>query len=284
MTNELQALGNMLLNKKHDIANEIHRDRMAGVPMTEEEKQNFDRIEPKILELRAEFLSLFGEALIDHEDKQKSSEKVKEWGSRNGEYFFHLGAPLNEALKDTSFYREYIWRAVREATNETGISTDTLFEVIALVDPLLDKAVYYFGLTYVDNLQKSLENARSAFLELSVPVVPLGPEVGILPLIGNIDTERASLLMEETLKQSEKLKLSHLVIDMSGVLTVDTMVADQLFKIIEALSLIGVKTIITGIRPEVSHTMVSLGVSLDLLTVKGTLYQALKELNFYSAR
>jgi rsbT co-antagonist protein RsbR len=256
---------------------------MAGVPMSEEETRNFKRIEPKILELRAEFLTLFGEALVDHDDKQKSLEKVKEWGSRNGEYFFQLGAPLNEALKDTSFYREYIWKAVREAANENGISTDTLFEVIAVIDPLLDQAVYYFGLTYVDNLQRSLENARSAFLELSVPVVTLGPEIGILPLIGNIDTERARLLMEETLKQAEKLKLSCLVIDLSGVLTVDTMVADQLFKVIEALSLIGVKTIITGIRPEVSHTMVSLGVSLEHLTIKGTLYQALKELNFYSA-
>ncbi|MGM0845918.1 MAG: STAS domain-containing protein [Bacillota bacterium] len=281
MTNEIQALGNILLKKKHDISKEIHRDRMANVPMTGAQQRNFEKIEPKILELRSEFISLFGEALVDYEDKQKAIDKVQEWGTKNGEYFFLLGAPLNEALKDTSFYREYIWQAIREGAKESSISADTLFEIIFFIDPLLDKAVYYFSLTYVDSFQRSLENARSAFMELSVPVVPLGPEVGILPLIGNIDTERARLLMEETLKQSERLKLSHLVLDLSGVLTVDTMVADQLFKVIEALALIGVKTIITGIRPEVSHTMVSLGVNLNHLTIKGTLHQALKDLKFF---
>jgi rsbT co-antagonist protein RsbR len=282
MTNELETLGNMIILKKYDLAQEIHRDRMAGVPMAETDKRNFAKLEPKILELRAEFLSLFGEALIEYKDRQKAIDRVKKWGRTNGEYFFNLGAPLNEALKDTSFYREYIWKAVREAANEYAISTDTLFEVIAIIDPLLDQAVYNFSLSYVDSFQKSMEMAKSAFLELSVPVVPLGPEIAVLPLIGNIDTERARLLIEETLKQSEKLKLSHLVIDLSGVMTVDTMVANQLFKVIEALSLIGVKTIITGIRPEVSHTMVSLGLNLGRLTIKGSLHQALKALNFYT--
>ncbi|MGD6804314.1 STAS domain-containing protein [Rossellomorea vietnamensis] len=282
MTTEIQALGKMLLIKKHEISLEIHKDRMADVPLTESQKRDFAKIEPKILELRAEFISLFGEALAEHEDKQKAMERVREWGTKNGEYFFHLGAPLKEALRDTSFYREYIWKAIRKAAEESPISSDTLFEIVFIIDPLLDSAVYYFSLTYVDSFQRSMENARSAFMELSVPVVPLGPEVGILPLIGNIDTERARLLMEETLRQSESLKLSTLVLDLSGVLTVDTMVADQLFKVIEALSLIGVKTIITGIRPEVSHTMVTLGVDLNHLTIKGTLHQALKDLKFYS--
>ncbi|WP_409251775.1 STAS domain-containing protein [Bacillus sp. SCS-153A] len=282
MTNELQAIGNMILEKKHVIAREVHRDRLDGVERPEAILRNFEELEPKVLEIRAEFISLFGNALINHHDKQKAIDEIENWGRENGELIFSLGVPLDEALKDTSFYRKYIWQSIKETAKEMAVSTDTIFEIIAIIDPLLDKAVYYFSLTYVTNFQRSLENAHTAFLELSVPVVPLGPEIGILPLIGNIDTERARLLMEETLRHAEKLKLNHLVIDLSGVLTVDTMVADQLFKVIDALSLIGVKTIITGIRPEVSHTMVSLGVNLNHLTVKGTLHQALKELNFYT--
>lgn len=76
-------------------------------------------------------------------------------------------------------------------------------------------------------------------MELSVPVIPLTKGIGVLPLIGNLDTERAQLLMEETLSRSNVLKLSHLIIDVSGVLLVDTIVADQLFKVIDALSLTG---------------------------------------------
>ncbi|EDL64334.1 STAS domain-containing protein [Bacillus sp. SG-1] len=282
MTNELQAIGSMILEKKHVIAEEVHKDRLTGVARPDAILRNFEELEPKILEIRAEFISLFGNALINHQDKQKALNEIEEWGRKNGDYIFHLGVALDEALKDTSFYRQYIWKAIKDTSKETAVSAEAIFEIVDIIDPLLDKAVYYFSLTYVDNFQRSLENAHTAFLELSVPVVPLGPEIGILPLIGNIDTERARLLMEETLKHAEKLKLSHLVIDLSGVLTVDTMVADQLFKVIDALALIGVKTIITGIRPEVSHTMVSLGVNLNHLTVKGTLHQALKELKFFS--
>lgn len=111
-----------------------------------------------------------------------------------------------------------------------------------------------------------------------MPVVPLTKGVGILPLVGNIDTARAQLLMEETLKQAAKHKFTHLVFDFSGVHIVDTMVAQQLFHVMEALLLIGVETVITGIRPEVAQTMVRLGVKLDKVQVKASLEQVLHHL------
>ncbi|UTR12719.1 STAS domain-containing protein [Evansella sp. LMS18] len=279
MENELQYLGEMIIKKKHDIAKVVHEDRMSGVPLTQTEKEDFKKIEPLILKLRAELIALFGQALIDHKDREKAVESVSSWAAENGEYFFNIGAPLNEALKDTSFYREYIWKAIKEEATKENMSAGTVFEVIAIIDPLLDIAVYHFSLTYVEAFQKSLENTRAAILELSVPVVPIQPGVGVLPLIGNIDAERANLLLEETLRQAEKLRLTHLIIDISGVLTVDTMVANELLKVISTLSLIGVEAIITGIRPEVAQTIVALGFNLKELTVKGNLHQALHEIN-----
>jgi rsbT co-antagonist protein RsbR len=84
--------------------------------------------------------------------------------------------------------------------------------------------------------------------------------------------------MEETLSNSKRLNLNHLIFDLSGVLIVDTMVAQQLFQVFDALKLIGVETILTGIRPEVAQTMVSLGLILHGLTVKSNLEQALKHI------
>jgi rsbT co-antagonist protein RsbR len=278
MKNELQQLGEMIIRRKHEIADLVHSDRMAGVIMTEDQKNAFQQIEPRILELRAEFITLFGEALIDYDDQNKSFEKVRQWGKDTGEYLFNLGAPLDEALKDTSFYRESIWKAIKEEATIKGLSAACIFEVIEIIDPLLDHAVYSFSLNYVQAHQKVLEQTKSAFLELSVPVVPLMKGTGILPLIGNIDTERAKLLMEETMDQVVKLQLEHLIIDISGVMFVDTMVADQLFRVIDALSLLGVSAILTGIRPEVAQTMVTLGLNLDKINVKGNLHQAFSEL------
>ncbi|WP_409299945.1 STAS domain-containing protein [Peribacillus sp. SCS-155] len=278
MSFELQSLGNMIIQKKYEIAREVHNNRLAGIPMTQEQQRQLEQVEADLLNTRANFISLFGEALVNYMDKDGAVEKIEKWGRDTGNYFYSLGVTLDEALKDSSFYREYLWKAIQKEASANNLSVSTIFEAIFIIDPLLDKAVYYFSLSFVNSFQTSLENAKSTFLELSVPVVPLVPGVGVLPLIGNIDTERARLLMEETLKQAGKLKLSHLVLDLSGVLIVDTMVADQLFKVIDALSLIGVKTIITGIRPEVAQTMVSLGLKLDNITVKANLYQAFNEI------
>jgi rsbT co-antagonist protein RsbR len=275
MTRELGQLGEMIFKKKYDIAKEVHVARLAEVQMTAAQQQEFHAIEAHIIDIRANFISLFGEALIN---QLNCEETIQQWGEQNGNYFVDLGVPLNEALKDTRFYREYIWKAIQEEIQVQGFSVDTVFQAIAILGPLLDQAVYHFSLTYIESFQRSLENAQTALLELSVPVVSIEPDVGILPLIGVIDTQRAKLLMEETLKQAEQLKLNYLVLEMSGVLTIDTMVADQIFKVINALSLIGVKTIVTGIRPDVAQTVVSLGISLDHLIIKNNPYNALNEI------
>ncbi|WP_026585214.1 STAS domain-containing protein [Bacillus sp. J33] len=279
MSHHMRLIGEKILKEKNDIAKRLHEERMSDVQMTEMQRRDITQIEQRVIRMRAEFIGLFGEALIDHTNKEKRQNKVEKWGKETGEYFFNLGVSLDEALKDASFYREHIWKAIEEIVAEHDMPASDVFKVIYLIDPLLDHAVYCFSLSYVQNQQVTLESAKQAFLELSVPVVPLSKGVGILPLIGNIDTDRAQLLMEETLKQSVNLKLSHLILDLSGVMIVDTMVADQLFKVIEALSLVGVQTIITGIRPEVAQTIVTLGINLNGIKVKANLYQAFEELH-----
>ncbi len=276
MTKELQTLGEAIISRKHQIAKSVHEDRYSDAVLTEAQKYDLGKIEQQILEVRANFVELFGEALIEHEDPKRVFDKLTNWGKETGEYIYKLGASLDEALKDTTYYREHIWKAIKEEAKDMPAAV--FFEVLDVIDPLMDHAIYSFRLTFVEAHQQSLENAKTALLELSVPVVPLMPGVGVLPLVGNVDTERAQLLMEETLDQAVKLKLTHLIFDVSGVMIVDTMVADQLFKVISALALVGVKTIMTGIRPEVAHTMVTLGLNLEGIMVKSNLHQAFKEI------
>ncbi|MDX1806013.1 MAG: STAS domain-containing protein [Paenisporosarcina sp.] len=274
----LQSLGKMIVEKKVEIANAVHTDRMGPVVMTEEERQQFEQIEQHIIDIRANFISLFGEALIDHLDQQKAVDNILSWGKETGEYFFNLGVPLDEALKDASFYRKHIWQAIQVEAETQNMSAATVFETITIFDPLLDKATYSFSLTYVESHQRSLDNAQKAFIEISVPVVPLFQGVAVLPLIGTIDSERAIIIMEKTLHSATKLQLNKLIIDLSGIHIVDSAVAEQIFKIVDALSLIGVRTVITGIRPEVAQIVVSQGINFNGLTIKGDLSQAMNEI------
>jgi rsbT co-antagonist protein RsbR len=111
--------------------------------------------------------------------------------------------------------------------------------------------------------------------ELSSPVIALNNHMGLLPIIGVIDTARAKLIVENTLQQCTEKDISHLLIDLSGVLIIDTMVAQQIFSLIETLALIGVKSTLSGIRPEIALTAIQLGLSFDNVSIKSSLAQAI---------
>ncbi|MBV6738384.1 STAS domain-containing protein [Priestia megaterium] len=271
----LHFLGEKILEKRYEIAQMVHTNRMTDL----KEVKDVNVTKEEIIELRANFISYFGQALMEKNDQKTIFDQIVKWAKESGEFASNLGISLSEALEDTTYYRKFIWEVLKEEIRNHNIPTDTIFELITIIDPLLDKAVYVFSLTYVNIHQDTLKKAKSAFLELSVPVVPITKGIAILPLIGEVDTERATLLLEETLKKANELKLSHLLFDLSGVMIVDTMVAQQIFNIVDALRLLGVKTMLIGIRPEVAQTMVHLGINFSEITVKANLEQALLSLN-----
>ncbi len=274
MDKELQFLGEKLLEKKYEIAQKVHEKR----PIQKDMQPMSSEVLNQVLELRAGFIGMFGNLLIEQPDQATAEALFSKWGKETGEKAYLLGVSLDESLKRTMYYRRYIWEVLEEEMKKHEMALETALTVNKLINPLLDHASYAFGLTYVRFHENTLAKAKTAFLELSIPVVPITKGIAILPLIGAIDTERARLMMEEVLQKASKLQLTHLLFDLSGVEIVDTMVADQIFKIESALSLLGVKAIFIGIRPEVAQTMVTLGVNIESLTVKSNLEQALKEL------
>ncbi|MCJ7992796.1 STAS domain-containing protein [Priestia sp. OVS21] len=112
--------------------------------------------------------------------------------------------------------------------------------------------------------------------ELSSPVITIKKDVALLPLVGDIDTTRAKIIIESTLQQCADKHIAHLYIDLSGVVLVDTMVAHQIFQLIDTLSLLGIKSTLSGIRPEVAQTAIQLGLSFTNIRIKSNLAQALE--------
>jgi len=125
--------------------------------------------------------------------------------------------------------------------------------------------------------QRRLKAQQEMIRELSSPVILIDKKTGVLPLVGDIDTGRARYILENTLAECVDKNVEHLFIDLSGVIMVDTMVAHQLFQIIESLNLIGVKSSISGIRPEIAQTAIQLGISFENISVTSTLERALSQ-------
>jgi rsbT co-antagonist protein RsbR len=117
---------------------------------------------------------------------------------------------------------------------------------------------------------------QEELLELSTPVVQLWDGIVALPLIGTLDSARTQVVMENLLQRIVDTGASIAIIDITGVPTVDTLVAQHLLKTVAAARLMGADCIISGIRPQIAQTIVHLGVELGSVTTKATLADALR--------
>lgn len=150
----------------------------------------------------------------------------------------------------------------------------TLVNEITATNALFDK----LGLFTVDAYQKSREEIilrqQRELLELSTPVVELWKGVLALPLIGTLDSARTQVVMESLLQSIVDTGASIAIIDITGVPTVDTLVAQHLLKTVAAARLMGADCLISGIRPQIAQTIVHLGVNLEDVITKSTLADA----------
>lgn len=139
---------------------------------------------------------------------------------------------------------------------------------------LLDKLGLYTIEVYQESRAIIIERQQQELLELSTPVVKLWQDILALPLIGTLDSARTQVVMENLLQKIIETGASIAIIDITGVPTVDTLVAQHLLKTVAAARLMGADCIISGIRPQIAQTIVHLGVDLNDVTTKATLADA----------
>jgi rsbT co-antagonist protein RsbR len=151
----------------------------------------------------------------------------------------------------------------------------------ALVDSIASISLYVDALAQwtVDAYQRTREQLitrqQAELLELSTPVIKLWDGVLAVPMIGTLDSSRTQLVMETLLQRIVETESSLAIIDITGVPTVDTLVAQHLLKTVTAIRLMGADCIICGIRPQIAQTIVHLGIDLNSVTTKATLADAL---------
>ena len=135
------------------------------------------------------------------------------------------------------------------------------------------------GMHTIEIFQKSREEViarqQEDLLELSTPVVKVWDGILALPMIGTLDSARTQVVMESLLQRIVETGSEIAIIDITGVPTVDTLVAQHLLKTVTAIRLMGAECIISGIRPQIAQTIVHLGVDLKGVTTKASLADAL---------
>jgi rsbT co-antagonist protein RsbR len=127
---------------------------------------------------------------------------------------------------------------------------------------------------YQESREEVIARQQQEMMELSTPVVQLWDGILALPLIGSLDSARTQVVMENLLQEIVNLGAAIAIIDITGVPTVDTLVAQHLLKAVAAARLMGADCIISGIRPQIAQTIVHLGVDLGDVVTKATLADA----------
>ncbi|HEY5758339.1 MAG TPA: STAS domain-containing protein [Steroidobacter sp.] len=167
--------------------------------------------------------------------------------------------------------KQPIFTRLRDALlNEPEALADAMWEATLL----LDSVGLYTTEIYQQARESVISRQQEELIELSTPVVELWPGVLALPLIGTLDSERTQVVMETLLERLVATGSSIAVIDITGVPTVDTLVAQHLLKTVAAAQLMGADCIISGIRPQIAQTIVHLGIDLSSVATKASLSDA----------
>ncbi|HEY0593659.1 MAG TPA: STAS domain-containing protein [Thermoanaerobaculia bacterium] len=166
--------------------------------------------------------------------------------------------------------KQPLFSRLREETKDPNEMVEEVWTLTALLDKI--------GLYAIEVFQKGREEVilrqQQELLELSTPVVNLWNGILALPLIGTLDSARTQVVMESLLQRIVETGAMIAIIDITGVPTVDTLVAQHLLKTVAAARLMGADCIISGIRPQIAQTIIHLGVNLSDVSTKATLADA----------
>jgi rsbT co-antagonist protein RsbR len=177
--------------------------------------------------------------------------------SETATFIFSLKQPLFAALRDGF-----------------GNDSQALADASWMLGTLLDRLGLYTIEVFQKTRDQVITRQQQELLELSTPVVKLWDGILALPLIGTLDSARTQVVMENILQKIVYTGAKIAIIDITGVPTVDTLVAQHLMKTISAARLMGADCIISGIRPQIAQTIVHLGVNLEDVVTKATLADA----------
>jgi rsbT co-antagonist protein RsbR len=203
-----------------------------------------------------------------------SIETLRTYARELSERIIPRGVETHEVLGIVLLLRDVLARALFAKNQE---DLDLLNRILDSYEPAANRIAVTVGVSFVEERERVINEQQEALRELSTPVLQLRERLLILPIIGVLDSARARQLTEQLLGAIQEKRARVVVIDITGVATVDRTVANHLVQTVEASRLMGASTILTGLSSEIAQTLVDLGVDLGMMKTVGDLQGGLEE-------
>jgi rsbT co-antagonist protein RsbR len=203
-----------------------------------------------------------------------SIENLQTYARELSERIIPRGVETDEVLGIVLLLRDALARSLFARYQE---DLALLNRILDSYEPAANRIAVTVGVSFVEERERVIHEQQEAIRELSTPVLQVRERLLCLPIIGVLDTARARQLTEQLLGAIRDSRATVVVIDITGVATIDETVANHLVQTVEASRLMGASTILTGLSPDIAQTLVDLGVDLGMMKTVGDLQGGLEE-------
>lgn len=266
LNHKTSNLGAIITQHRESILTGWLRDMMGST-------RRSDLIKESELQAQCQqFLSLLAQATSQTSDMQSSAyDPLREMLTEVSRTRANQGFSARETATFIFSIKRPLFTAIRETLGKDAMA---MGDEIWLTTEIVDGLGLYTTEAYLKTREDRILRQQEEMLELSTPVVKLWEGILALPLIGTLDSARTQVVMESLLEGIVQTNSKVAIIDITGVPTVDTVVAQHLLKTVTAARLMGAECIISGVRPQIAQTIVHLGINLLDITTKATLSDA----------
>jgi rsbT co-antagonist protein RsbR len=203
-----------------------------------------------------------------------SVEALQDYARNLSERIIPRGVETDEVLGIVLLLRDVLARSLFEKYQQ---DFELLNRVLDAYEPAANRIANTVGVSFVQERERIIRQQQEAIRELSTPVLQVRERLLILPIIGVLDSQRARQVTEQLLRGIRSNRAKVAVVDITGVPTVDSTVANHLVQTVEASRLMGASVIITGLSSEIAQTLVTIGVDLSKMTAVGDLQGGIEQ-------
>jgi rsbT co-antagonist protein RsbR len=203
-----------------------------------------------------------------------SVQALQDYARNLSERIIPRGVETHEVLGIVLLLRDVLARSLFEKYQK---DFKLLNRVLDAYEPAANRIANTVGVSFVEERERIIRQQQEAIRELSTPVLQVRERLLILPIIGVLDSQRARQVTEQLLRGIRTNRAKVVVIDITGVPTIDSTVANHLVQTVEASRLMGASVIITGLSPEIAQTLVTIGVDLSKMNAVGDLQGGIEE-------
>ncbi|WP_342527892.1 STAS domain-containing protein [Chryseomicrobium sp. FSL W7-1435] len=206
---------------------------------------------------------------------EEAAQELSDWADKQGENNSQNMEQFSQSIEPFAQNRLIYSKHISQVALDLEVGSTQIVRIMNRFNYLLDVAMVKSIKSFEKHQSQKLKERQKLINELSAPIVPVQEGVAILPLIGIVDYDRMTYILNYVIPKIPKMEVDHLIIDFSGILTIDSEIAQHIFTLHNVLQLLGINLYFTGMRPNITMAIVQGNIDFSDFHTFGSVLQAL---------